>query len=132
MIIKDVKTWVVRNPSPDHGGPHFVFVKLTTDNNISGIGEAYGVPFHPDKVAELIEDVAERYAVGWDPFNIERLWRIIYSSAYSQHPDLTLCAVLSAIEMSCWDIVGKALDQPIYNSVNVSVLSSSPPSTLVP
>jgi 2-dehydro-3-deoxyphosphogalactonate aldolase len=41
--------------------------------------------------------------------------RIIYSSGYTQHPDLALMGVLSAIEMACWDIVGKELNQPIYN-----------------
>ena len=43
------------------------------------------------------------------------MWRQIYSSGYSQHPDLTLVAVLSGLEIACWDIIGKALDQPIYN-----------------
>ena len=63
----------------------------------------------------MIEDVTEHYVIGSDPFKIERLWRIIYSSGYTQHPDLSLMAVLSAIEMACWDIIGKALNQPIYN-----------------
>jgi len=31
------------------------------------------------------------------------------------HPDLTKMGVLSAFEMACWDIIGKELDQPIYN-----------------
>jgi 2-dehydro-3-deoxyphosphogalactonate aldolase len=115
MKIKDVKTYVVANPPPHHGGAYFVFLKLTTDDNIQGFGEAYGVPFHPDKVTQLIEDVVERYVVGWDPFRIESLWRIIYSSGFTQHPDLSLVGVLSGIEMACWDILGKALNQPVYN-----------------
>ena len=78
-------------------------------------GEVYGVPFQPGKVAQLIEDVVERYVIGWDPFKIEKLWRIVYSSGYTQHPDLTLVGVLSGIEIACWDIIGKALNQPIYN-----------------
>jgi len=65
MKIKDVKTYVVANPPPHHGGAYFVFLKLTTDDNIQGFGEVYGVPFHPDKVTLLIEDVVERYVVGW-------------------------------------------------------------------
>jgi 2-dehydro-3-deoxyphosphogalactonate aldolase len=113
--IRDVKTYVVANPPPHHGGAYFVFLKLTTDDNVEGFGEVYGVPFHPDKVTQLIEDVVERYVVGWDPFKIESLWRIVYSSGYTQHPDLTLVGVLSGIEMACWDIIGKSLDQPIYN-----------------
>ena len=115
MRIADVKTYVVANPPPHHGGAYFVFLKLTTDDNIEGFGEVYGVPFHPRRVAQLIEDVVERYGLGWDPFRIESLWRIVYSSGYTQHPDLSLVGVLSGVEMACWDIVGKALDQPIYN-----------------
>ena len=115
MQIADARTYVVENPPPHHGGPYWVFLKLTTDNGIEGFGEAYGVPFSPDKVAQLIEDVVERHVIGWNPFQIERLWRIIYSSGYAQHPELTMGGVLSAIEIACWDIVGKILDQPIYN-----------------
>ena len=115
MRIADLKTYVVANPPPYHGGTYFVFLKLTTDDNIEGFGEVYAVPFRPHKVTQLIDDIVERYVIGWEPFKIERLWRIIYSSGYTQHPDLTLLGVLSGIEMACWDIVGKALNQPVYN-----------------
>ena len=115
MKIADVKTYAVANPPPHHGGPYWVFVKLTTDNGIEGFGEAYGVPFSPNRVTQLIEDVVARHVIGWNPFNIERLWRNVYSSGYAQHPELTMGGVLSSIEIACWDIVGKALDQPIYN-----------------
>ena len=115
MKIAEINTFVVANPPPHRGGPYFVFVKLTTDNRIEGIGEVYGTPFHPAKVTQLIEDIGERYVIGWDPFKTETLWRLVYSSGYTQNPDLTLMGVLSGIEMACWDIVGKALDQPVYN-----------------
>lgn len=114
MKITNVKTFVVENPPPHFGGPYFVFIKLITDDGLEGVGEAYGVPFHPNIVALMLEDVCERYVIGADPFKIEQLWRIIYSSNYTQHPDLSLVAVLSAIEMACWDIMGKALDKPVY------------------
>ena len=115
MRISDLKTYVVENPPPHHGGPYWVFLKLTTDSGIEGFGEVYGVPFGPHRVTQLIEDVAESYVEGQDPFKIETMWRRVYSSGYSQHPDLTLVAVLSGLEIACWDIIGKALDQPIYN-----------------
>jgi galactonate dehydratase len=114
MKITDVKTYIVENPPPHYGGPYWVFLKLTTDSGIRGFGEAYCVPFGPQVVALMIEDVCERYVLGSDPFKIERLWRIVYSSGYTQHPDLSLLGVLSAIEMACWDIVGKELNKPIY------------------
>ena len=121
MRIVNVKPYVVGTPPPHRGGRNWIFVKLTTDDGVEGIGEAYKVPFHPLTVARLIEDIGETYVVGSDPFQIERLWRTVYygegyeSHDHHQHPDHTVVGVLSAIEMACWDIVGKALNQPVYN-----------------
>ena len=115
MKITNVKTYVVENPPPHRGGLYWVFLKLTSDHRIDGFGEAYCVPFNPHTVAQMITDVCERTVIGSDPFKIERLWRILYSRGYSQHPDLSLMGVISAIEMACWDIIGKELNQPIYN-----------------
>jgi 2-dehydro-3-deoxyphosphogalactonate aldolase len=115
MKIKELKTWAVANPPPHHGGRYWVFLRLTTDNGIHGYGEAYGVPFAPSKVRMLLEDVVERLVIGRSPFDIESIWRVVYSSGYNQHPEVTMGGVLSAIEIACWDIVGKALDQPVYN-----------------
>ena len=115
MKLTDIKTFVVANPPPGNGGRYFVFVKLTTDSNVHGVGEAYCVPFHPQLVARMLEDVFVRYLEGEDPHQIERIWRRVYSAGYTQHPDLTLVAVLSALEMACWDIIGKEAGQPVYN-----------------
>ncbi len=114
MKLTDIKTFVVGNPPPHFGGRYFVFVKLTTACGISGVGEAYCVPFGPHLVATMIEDVFARYAQGTDPHDIEVLWRRVYSSGFTQHPDLTVMGVLSALEMACWDIIGKAANQPVY------------------
>ncbi len=115
MKLKDIRTFVVGNPPPHNGGRYFVFVKLVTDGNVSGLGEAYGVPFEPHLVARMLEDVFGRYLQDEDPHNIEKIWRRVYSAGFTQHPDLALMAVLSALEMACWDIIGKEADQPVYN-----------------
>jgi len=112
--ISDFKTYVVATPPPHFGGRYFVFLKLETDGGVEGIGEVYSVPFHPQVVARMIEDVCERHVIGRDPFKIEQLWRRVYSSGYTQRPDTSLIGVLSGIEMACWDIMGKELDKPVY------------------
>ncbi|MFM9977101.1 MAG: mandelate racemase/muconate lactonizing enzyme family protein [Sphingomonadaceae bacterium] len=114
MRLVDIETFVVGNPPPHFGGRYFVFVKLTTDGNVSGIGEAYCVPFAPHLVARMIEDVFARYVRGTDPHDIEAMWRRVYASGFTQHPDLTVMGVLSALELACWDIVGKEAGQPVY------------------
>jgi len=115
MKLTDIKTFIAGNPAPGVGGRYFVFVKLTTDGNVHGIGEAYCVPFHPDLVARMLVDTFGRYLEGEDPHNIESIWRRVYSAGYTQHADLALMAVLSALEMACWDIIGKEAGQPVYN-----------------
>jgi galactonate dehydratase len=47
MKITEVKTFVVGNPPPAMGGRYFIFVKLTTDSGITGIGEVYSATFSP-------------------------------------------------------------------------------------
>ena len=114
MEIVDLKTYVVGNPIPYYGGFYWIFLKLTTDDGVEGFGEVYSVPFNPGTVEKMIEDVVERYVIGSDPFKIESLWRKIYSSGFTQRPDMSLVGILSGIEMALWDIIGKDLDKPIY------------------
>ena len=121
MRITDVKVFVVGTPPPHFGGRNWVFVKLTTDNGIVGVGEVYKAQFHPNTIALMIEDLCQTYVIDTDPFQIESLWRRVYygdgyeRNDHHQHPDHTDMGILSAVEMACWDIIGKALDQPIYN-----------------
>lgn len=112
--ITDVETFVVGVPPPHFGGQYWIFVKLVSDGGVVGYGEVYSVPFEPHLVARMIEDVCARHVIGSDPFHIERLWRIVYSSGYTQRPDTSMMGILSGIEMACWDIVGKETGKPVY------------------
>ena len=114
MKITDARTFVVGNPKPDVGGRYFVFLKLVTDDRIEGLGEVFASTFGPRTVQRMIEDVVAHHVIGADPFGIERLWRDVYGRGYTSRPDLSLMAVLSGIEMACWDIIGKAVEKPVY------------------
>ncbi|MBL94778.1 MAG: isomerase [Magnetovibrio sp.] len=115
MKINSLEIFIVGNPTPKFGGRYFIFVKLITNDGIEGIGEIYASTFSPKVVAKMIEDIFDRHVQGWNPYNIELLWRIIYGRGYTLRPDLSLVGVLSGIEMACWDIIGKASNRPIYD-----------------
>ena len=114
MRIVEVETIVVGTPPPHWGGRYWIFVRAATDGGVTGLGEVYAPPFRPQAVAGMVADVAERSLVGADPFDLERLWRVTYSRGYTQRPDTSVVAILSGLEMACWDIIGKELGQPLY------------------
>src|SRR6476661_5069618 len=123
MKITDVKTWVVGNPPPGIGGKYFIFVKLTTDGGVVGYGEAYNATFGPHVTARMIEDCAGRYLIGRDPHDIETFFRRAYSSGFSQRPDISMMGCVSALEIACWDIIGKEADKPVYKLLGGQVHS---------
>jgi galactonate dehydratase len=114
MRIVELKTFVVGNPPPRIGGRYFLFLKLVTDNGIEGVGEVYTASFGSKAIVAMIEDVFAHHVEGADPFQIETMWRNVYGRGYSLRPDISLMGVLSAVEMAMWDIVGKAVDKPVY------------------
>ncbi len=115
MKLDSVKVFIVGNPPPGFGGRYFVFLKLRTACGIEGVGEAYAATFGPTVVAAMIKDVFARRFLGRDPFQVESIWRESYGSGFTLRPDASMMGVLSALEMACWDIIGKAVEQPIYN-----------------
>jgi 2-dehydro-3-deoxyphosphogalactonate aldolase len=117
MKIIDVKSFLVGNVPPYRGGRCWLFVKLITDDGLEGIGEwSTGQGGREESQMRLIENLGKRFVIGTDPFKIERLWQKIYAADHDyRHPGMGSTPALSAIEMACWDIVGKALKQPVYN-----------------
>lgn len=114
MKIVDCETIVTGTPHGTPGGRYFIFVKLTSDDGIIGWGEAYNATFGPDTTAIMIRDAAERHLIGHDPHDIEAFFRRCYSSGFTQRPDVSMMGCYSALEMACWDIVGKAADRPVH------------------
>ena len=117
MKIVEVKTIVVNNIQPYRGGRLWLFVQLITDEGIIGLGERpSGNATNLEAQVRLIKDLGEQFVVGASPFDVEKLWQTIFASRHDyRHPGLDMTPALSAIEMACWDIIGKATNQPIYN-----------------
>ncbi len=114
MHVAELETFVVGNRPGEFGGKYFIFVKLTTNTGVVGYGEHYGATFGPDVVPAMISDVAERHLIGHSPFEIERFWHRANGSGFSHRPDISVMGCVSALEMACWDIIGKEVDQPVY------------------
>ncbi|MFC5475317.1 mandelate racemase/muconate lactonizing enzyme family protein [Paraherbaspirillum soli] len=114
MKIISMQSHVVAVPPPYLGGRYWIFVTLKTACGIEGVGEVYASTFHPKVMAAAIADVFERYLLEHDPHHIERFFRQAYSSGFTQRPDLTMMGIVSGLEMACWDIIGKAANQPVY------------------
>lgn len=106
MKITDVRTFVV-----DCYRTNFVFVKLYTDEGVTGVGEAT-LEYKEHAVTGAIEDL-KRYLIGKDPTQIETHYHHIYRDAYWRGGPVLMSA-LSAVEMALWDINGKMLGVPIY------------------
>ena len=110
MKITNLQTYLVDT----RGLIKWVFVKLTTDEGIVGYGEA-GNAFRERAQAAAIQEL-KPLVVGRDPFQIRSLWIETYKSHLDvRGPSSLHISGLGAIEVALWDIVGKALNAPIYN-----------------
>ncbi len=124
MKITSVRPFPVETPPPHRGGRYWMFIAVDTDSGITGYGEAMllASAFRLPAIATLIEDLASQHVVGHDPFDIEALFERVYNRAgYSHYPEQTKLALLSGIEMACWDVVGKDLDQPVHRLLGGAV-----------
>jgi len=106
MKVTDVKTFVV-----DCYRTNWVFVKVYTDEGITGVGEGT-LEYKEKAFLGAVEHIKE-YLVGKDPREIETHWHMTYRDAYWRGGPVLMSA-LSAVEMALWDILGKSLNTPVY------------------
>lgn len=102
MKITDITVYKVK--------PRWIFVKVDTDEGLSGWGEMISGT-KTETVAAGAREMGN-YLKGRNPFEIERLWQELYRSFYRGGPINS--TVVSGLEMALWDIKGKALGVPVY------------------
>ena len=107
MKITGVETFIAGNP-----WKNWVFAKVTTDEGIHGIGEGTLNGFA--KTVEAAIHELKHLVIGLDPFQVEVVSLKLGRDVYSDGGQIQGSA-LSAIEFACWDIIGKATGQPLYN-----------------
>lgn len=106
MKVTDIKTFAV-----DCFRTNWVFVKIYTDEGITGVGEAT-LEYKEKALSGAVEHIKE-YLVGKNPLDIERHRHDIYRDAYWRGGPVLMSA-LSAVETALWDILGKTLGVPVY------------------
>jgi galactonate dehydratase len=101
----------------ESGGIRPIILELSTDEGITGLGEAaiaYGVG--GTAAAAMIKELCERYVFGQDPFRIEKLWCEMYDhSFWAKGGGPIVFAAMSAIEIALCDIKARALGVPVYD-----------------
>ena len=114
MKLADLEIFVVAPPAPGWGGQYWIFPKLTTACGVVGYGECYASTVGPEVMRAVIEDVFARHMQGENPENLEKMFRRVYSSGFTQRPDPTVIGAFAGLEIACWDILGKARDRPVW------------------
>ncbi|MFQ3236096.1 MAG: galactonate dehydratase [Paraglaciecola sp.] len=101
---------------PKRPGWNPVFVRIYTDEGITGVGEA-GLAYDlgHSAAAHMVKEIAQAMLIGFDPMNTEALWsRMLRESFWGLGGGPIIYAAMSAIDTALWDIKGKALGVPVY------------------
>ena len=124
MKITDVKAFPTSFPIPEKNRVALgigtaikrdaVVVKVTTDDGITGWGEAHHGRAHT-AVAKLIETTLRQLILGMDADDTTGIWNRMYQFQLASHGmGAGACLAMSGIDMAIWDIRGKAAKQPLY------------------
>ena len=117
MRITSIETYIAGNP-----WKNWLFTKVVTSDGIYGVGE--GTLNNFGKTVEAAIHELSPLILGMDPFQIEIISQKLIRDVYSEGAQIHMCAV-AAIEIACWDIIGKACNQPIYNLWGAAVTKNS-------
>ncbi len=91
---------------------NLIFLKVKTDEGLVGIGECT-LQNREEGVLGYLQGAVRRHVIGSDPFNVEDLWLRMYRNEFWRN-GVIATSVMSGIEIACWDIIGKALGQPVW------------------
>ena len=107
MKITDIKTLVMGT-----SWRNLTFVKVETDEGLTGVSEVR-MNNRTDALVAYIDGAKRRHVIGSDPFNTEDLYQRLFRDDYGRAGEIVATGI-SVIEIACWDIIGKALNQPVY------------------
>lgn len=92
--------------------PRWVFLKITTEDGLSGWGE----PSLEGKAHTVMAGVEEmkRDLIGRDANRIEDIFQVLYRAGFYRGGPVLMSAI-AGIEQALWDLKGKRLGVPVYD-----------------
>ncbi len=90
---------------------NYLFIRLTTDTGLTGIGEA-SLEWQEKTVETLCHEWLAERVIGQDPFDIEAVIGGLIRDQYQG--GATIMTAISGAEVAMWDLIGKACGQPVY------------------
>lgn len=106
MKITDIKPYIVQAHNDN-----WVYVKVFTDEGITGVGEC-SLETREQTVVAAVNEL-KRYLIGKDPMETEKNFYLCFRDEY-WGAGCVLTSALSAVDTALWDIKGKALNAPVY------------------
>src|SRR5690349_19566660 len=89
-------------------------VEVATDEGAVGWGEALCQGLQPPEIAAAtIQHALAPLAIGADPLEPEVLWHRMYHHTRDYGQKGAVIGAISAIDIACWDIAGKARGEPV-------------------
>jgi galactonate dehydratase len=110
MKITDIELFIV--------GPRSTFIKVLTDEGITGWGEPI-IPRRSETVVAAVHEMAD-WLVGRDPDQIEDIWQTFYRSSFFRGGPIIMAAI-AGIDQALWDIKGKRYGLPVYQLLGGAV-----------
>jgi galactonate dehydratase len=91
---------------------NLTFVVVRTDEGFDGVGEVRMINT-TDALLGYLAEAVPHHVLGSDPFAVESLVQRMRHDDYGRPGQIEMSGI-AAIEIACWDIIGKALGQPVY------------------
>ncbi|UPT59613.1 galactonate dehydratase [Geobacillus thermoleovorans] len=101
--------------------PRWLFLKISTDEGISGWGEPI-VEGRAGTVRAAVEELSD-YLIGKDPLAIEEHWTVLYRGGFYRGGPILMSAI-SGIDQALWDIKGKYFNAPVHELLGGPVRDS--------
>lgn len=91
--------------------PRWMFLKIETDEGITGWGEPV-IEGRARSVETAVNELSE-YVIGKDPSRINDIWQAMYRTGFYRGGPILMSAI-AGIDQALWDIKGKVLGAPVY------------------